>query len=82
MGETTDSGLAKAYPHLWRWVVDFGTVEIGHCRRTNSFIRALDSGGMVWKGRRTYPTLDAALADAEAGVDRWMKDELGVADAG
>jgi len=36
---------------------------------------------VVWKGRRSYPTLDAALADAEAGVSRWMKDELGITDA-
>jgi hypothetical protein len=33
------------------------------------------------KGRRSYRTLDAALADAEAGVSRWMKDELGITDA-
>jgi hypothetical protein len=33
---------------------------------------------MVWKGRRSYRTLDAALADAEAGIARWMKEELGV----
>jgi hypothetical protein len=35
----------------------------------------------VWKGRRSYATLDAALADAEAGVARWMRDELAIKDA-
>ncbi len=35
---------------------------------------------MVWKGRRSYRTLDAALADAEAGVGRWMKREFGIVD--
>ena len=49
--------------------------------QTRSFIRVLDEGGLIWKGRRSYPTLDAALADAEAGVARWMKDELGIRDA-
>jgi hypothetical protein len=66
---------------LSRWAADVGTVEIGHCGQTRSFIRVLDEGGIVWKGRRSYPTLDAALADAEAGVARWMRHELGITDA-
>ena len=73
--------LLTPYPHLWEWVRNFGTVEIGHCGQTGSFIRVLDEGGIVWKGRRSYRTLDAALAHAEAGVSRWMKDELGITDA-
>ena len=71
------------YPRLWLWVTEYeyGTVEIGHCHQTRSFIRVLDEGVLVWKGRRSYPTLDAALADADAGVARWMRDELGIAHA-
>ncbi len=65
---------------LWRWVADYGTVEIGHCGQTRSFIRVLDEGGTIWKGRRNYATLDAALADAEAAVTRWMRDQLGITD--
>ena len=78
--KTTANGLAS-YPHIWRWVAEFGTVEIGHCHQTHTFIRVLDEGGVIWKGRRRYPSLDAALADAEAGVARWMRDELGITDA-
>jgi len=73
--------LSASCPHLCRWVAEFGTLEIGYCHETRSFIRALDEGGMVWKGRRNYRTLDAAMADAEVGVARWMKEELGIADA-
>jgi len=69
------------YPRLWRWVTEYGTVEIGHCHQTRSFIRLLDEGGMIWRGCRSYCSLDAALADAEAGVSRWMKDQLGITDA-
>jgi len=69
---------AVSHPHLWKWVSEFGTVEIGHCHQTRSFIRVFDEGGLVWKGRRDYPALDAALADAEVGVSRWMRDELGI----
>lgn len=79
MSSNTSSVAPASYPHLWRWTAEFGTVEIGHCGQTRSFIRVLDEGGIVWKGRRSYGTLDAALADAEAGTARWMKDQLGIA---
>ena len=79
-GKNTKSIVSTLHPHLWRWVAELGTIEIGHCGQTCSFIRVLDEGGIVWKGRRTYRTLDAALADAEAGVSRWMKHELGITD--
>ncbi|MCL4854085.1 MAG: hypothetical protein KJZ78_22225 [Bryobacteraceae bacterium] len=80
MSKGVKSFGSRLNPHLWRWVKEFGTIEIGYCSQTRSFIRVLDEGGLVWKGRRSYPTLDAALADAEAGVARWMKHELGIAD--
>ena len=81
MVKNTKSTVSTSHPHLWRWVNEFGTVEIGHCHQTGSFIRVLDVGGVAWKGRRSYPSLDAALADAEAGVARWMREELGITDA-
>ena len=80
MSKSTKSSGSASYPHLWWWAAEFGTVEIGHCGQSRSFIRVLDEGGMVWKGRRSYATLDAALADAEAGVSHWMKDQLGTKD--
>ena len=70
MGNNVKTSVSTLYPHLWRWVAEFGTVEIGHCAQTRSFIRVLDEGGVVWKGRSSYRTPDAALADAEKGVSR------------
>ena len=81
MSKNTKSSGSASYPQLWRWTAEFGTVEIGYCGHTRSFIRVLDEGGIVWKGRRRYMTLHAALADADAGVSRWMKDQLGIAAA-
>jgi hypothetical protein len=82
MSKRTASPVTDCFPNLCRWVAEFGTLEIGPCQETRSFIRALDEGGVVWKGRRRYRTLDAALADAEAGVARWMKEELGLPPTG
>ena len=80
MTKNAKSVSPNKYPFLWRWVREFGAVEIGHCHQTRSFIRVLDEGGLVWKGRRSYRSLDAALADAEAGVAQCMGDELGITD--
>ena len=80
MPKISKSGQVGEYPYLFRWINKFGTVEIGKCSQTNSFIRLLDSGGMVWKGRCRYRSLDAALEDADAGAANWMKNELGVVD--
>jgi hypothetical protein len=80
MSKISKPSAQGSYPHLWRWIVEHGNVEIGHCRQTRSFIRVLDEGGLIWKGRSRYSTLDAALADADAGVSRWMRDSLGTND--
>lgn len=78
MSRTTQLSGPTAYPHLSRWLAEFGSVEIGDCGHTRSFIRVLDEGGIVWKGSRRYETLDSALSDAEAGVAKWMREELGI----
>jgi hypothetical protein len=47
-------------------------------KNVNPGHRVLNEGGLVWKGRRSYTTLNAALTDAEEGVARWIRDELGI----
>ena len=44
-GKITKSIEPISHPHLWRWVGELGTIEIGHCHQTRSFIRVLDEGG-------------------------------------
>jgi hypothetical protein len=68
-----------SFPCLWRWVAEFGSVEIGYCYQTRSFVRVLDEGSLVWKGQSSYANLETALADAEAGISRCLK-ELGIKD--
>lgn len=65
--------IEKHYPYLAAWVLD-GWLEVGHSEGTGSFIRLLDEGGVVWKGEPTYPSLDAALVDAEAAAKRWVEE--------
>ena len=54
----TDMPAETNYPHVARWVRDFGWIEIGHDDFSRSMVRALDIGGMIWEGKPRYPTLD------------------------
>src|SRR5206468_278211 len=70
MPKTKAKIVAETYPCVARWLEAHGTVEFGYCPHTRSFVRALDEGGMIWSGRRSYRSFDAALADCEAGIGR------------
>jgi len=43
----------------------------------SSFVRAYDFGGTVYEGKESYPSLDAALQDLEAGIKACL-DEHGI----
>jgi hypothetical protein len=62
------SSFEAAFPNITRWVKEFGTVEIGYDPNTDSFMRAMDKGGMVWKGESHYENLDDAIQDLEKGI--------------
>jgi hypothetical protein len=66
------SAFEEAYPNTSLWVRSRGWIEIGRNGHRQSFIRALDEGGMVWEGDRRYGSLDDALRDLEAGLSEWV----------
>ncbi len=67
------SQFEESYPNLSRWVKTHGWIEIGQDEESDSFIRALDEGGLVWEGRQSYDTLDDAMQDLEKGLAEWLK---------
>jgi hypothetical protein len=67
----------EEFPHLTAWVSTHGWIEIGYDDDHRSFIRALDSGGMVWEGRMVYATLDSALQALDDSLAAWMKENIG-----
>ncbi len=67
------SSLEKVYPNVALWVKAYGWIEIGQDHYSRSFIRALDEGGMVWEGSRSYKTLDEAFEALEQGIAEWTK---------
>ncbi len=73
--KTTDT-FAAAYPHIERWVYEEGGwIELGSDEFSRSFIRALNAGGLIWEGADDYPTVDAAFADADAGIAEWLEED-------
>ncbi len=69
--------ICELYLNIARWVEYYGWIEIGQDGFKNSFIRALDEGGMVWEGRDDYKTLDEALQALNEALGKWMKEEYG-----
>jgi hypothetical protein len=67
--------IDATYPTIARWVQDYGWIEIGQDDMSPSFVRALNEGGMIWKGRKSYPTLDAALQALETALIKWMQEQ-------
>ncbi len=65
-----------AYPNITQWVESYGWLEIGQDENSASFIRVLDDGGLVWESSKKYPSLDAALRDLEAKLEKVI-DEIG-----
>ena len=62
-------------PHSWTVTTEsYGWIEIGQDDFSQSFVRALDIGGMVWEGKSKYKTVDAALDDLEAALEKIIEE--------
>lgn len=66
---------SEKHPSIARWLVAHGTIEFGYCPNTQSAVRVLDEGGLVWQGRRSYRSFTAALADCAANVSRLLREQ-------
>ncbi len=65
------------YPHVAEFVECCGWIELGHDDFSESFVRALDEGGMIWEGKPSYKSVDDALQDLETALERWLKENKG-----
>ena len=59
------------------WWVQNGWIEMGQDEYSDSFIRVLDEGGLVWESEKAFKTVAEALADADAAIGR-LADEQGL----
>ena len=70
------TNFSSIYPNIAAWTKSYGWIEIGQDDDSQSFVRVLDMGGMVWEGKPKYKTVDAALDDLEAALKKII-DEIG-----
>lgn len=64
----------EAYPHLARWIMGAGRVELGRTDSIRPIARALDDGGIVWEGKQRYSGMDELLRDLDRGIARWTEE--------
>jgi exodeoxyribonuclease V alpha subunit len=67
----------EKYPIIHRFVEEIGWIEIGQHEMISAFVRAYDLGGTVYEGKDSYPNMEAALQDLEAGIKAYL-DEHGI----
>jgi hypothetical protein len=68
------TNFSSIYPNIAAWTESYGWIEIGQDDDSQSFVRALDMGGMVWEGKPKYKTMDAALDDLEAALEKIIEE--------
>lgn len=72
------NSFEEDYPNIARWVKDYdGLIEIGYDGFSDSFVRALDEGGLIWEGKESYENLDEAFQALEKGVAEAIKKIYG-----
>lgn len=69
--------LARRYGNINRFIIKYGWIEVGFDEYSQSFIRALDPGGLLWEGKQFYDSLDEAMTDLEQGLSAWIKEFMG-----
>jgi hypothetical protein len=65
--------IEQTYPQVADWVTTQGWIEVGYDEASRSFVRPLDSGGMVWEGASSYPSLDDALRVVDIALGEWLQ---------
>jgi hypothetical protein len=66
--------FSSTYPNIATWTEFYGWIEIGQEDFSQSFVRAVDMGGMVWEGKSKYKTVDTALDDLEAVLEKIIEE--------
>jgi len=59
----------SAYPNIAEWIDDHeGHIEVGYDYNTDTFVRALDEGGMLWGGGERSMTLEEGLLVLDTAI--------------
>lgn len=66
--------FTEIYPSITRWINEQGWIEIGQDENSESLIRAIDEGGLVWKSSEKQTTINDALYALENYLEKWFEE--------
>jgi hypothetical protein len=66
------AGFEQLYPNIAEWVNSYGWIEMGDDGQSDSFVRALNEGGLVWADDDN----DATLNEVLKACDAFLADEM------
>ena len=66
----------KDYPYVSAWVYTIGWIEMGSDNYSNSMIRILNEGGLVWEDNKSQ-SIGEALKDAENYLKNQLPEDFG-----
>ena len=64
----------EQYPTLSEWILGSGWIELGQDEYSDSLVRILDIGGMLWESEKSYTTVAEALAEAEEALKQLLAE--------
>lgn len=62
----------QTFPHIARWVKEYGWIEVGCDGMSPSWVRALDEGDLIWEGGDPTQPLDGTLQELDAALAEWL----------
>ena len=75
---STTPPFDSAYPHVTRWVRNYGWIELGPSEPYQSMLRAFDSDGLVWESEAHIASLHKALRILDQHMEQWINTYHGV----
>ena len=69
----TKQTFSETFPNIIQWIDQGDTVEIGEEQYTDSLVRALDEGGVVWESLDNL-SLDDALQRLDSFLEKYFEE--------
>jgi hypothetical protein len=63
------------FPAIAEWIDTRGWIEFGQDDQSRSMARVLDEGGMIWEGKKKYPSINEVFADVEQALKKELDYE-------
>jgi hypothetical protein len=69
--------FSRLYPALHYYIENYGNIEIGEDEKTGSLLRIVDEEGILYNDVAS-PTINDAVAEAEAFLKDYLFENLGI----